>query len=315
MKPADFPKSIDRSRRSRRPLQAHDFRRSITILGKVRPLSSEDNGHDAACLETGPPGAHPLRLGLRSGRLAGPGSTARPPASADDLETRLRKLEELNEKLEKQNQKLAEQNDKLEKQNQQILKTAPAAVEAAPADAAPPTVQPDEVKKLVDGYLQEKDAAKAADAAKKAQGETEGNEAGSDLSLKTSWKDGFFAETANKDFQIHIGGKLQNDYGWFMPGTNLRNAFPTGTPAAPGPGPNAWNDGSDLRRARLPHRRHGLGLHRLRFRVRVRPDAAGHQFRRLGHDRQRHRPHGRLHRPKRPALRRQVPSRPLQGAV
>ena len=44
---------------------------------------------------------------------------------------------------------------------------------------------------------------------------------------------------------------MQQDYGWFMPSTNLRNAFPTGTPAAPGPGPNAWNDGSDLRRARF----------------------------------------------------------------
>ncbi len=170
-----------------------------------------------------------------------------PPASADDLETRLRKLEELNEKLEKQNQKLAEQNDKLEKQNQQILKMAPAAVEAAPTEAAPPTVQPDEVKKLVDGYLQEKDDAKVAADAAKAQG----YEIGSDMNLKTTWKDGFFAETPNKDFQIHIGGKLQNDYGWFMPDTNLRNAFPTGTPAAPGPGPSAWNDGSDLRRARF----------------------------------------------------------------
>ena len=81
-----------------------------------------------------------------------------PPAQsapADDIETRLRKLEELNEKLEKQNQKLAEQNEKLEKQNQQIQNAAPAAADAAPADAAaPPAVKPDEVKKLVDGYLQ-----------------------------------------------------------------------------------------------------------------------------------------------------------------
>ncbi|HVS36026.1 MAG TPA: porin [Gemmataceae bacterium] len=173
--------------------------------------------------------------------------------SPDDVETRLRKLEELNEKLEKQNQKLADQNAKLEKLNQQLQVTVPAAASDPSAPAAPPTpVQPEEVKKLVDGYLKEKEAAKiAADEEKQAQQEADGYEVGSDLNLKAMWRDGFFAETANKDFQIHIGGKLQNDYGWFMPDKNLAAAFPTGTPAAPGPGPNAWNDGSDLRRARF----------------------------------------------------------------
>ena len=178
---------------------------------------------------------------------------AQQPASsapADDVETRLRKLEELTEKLEKQNQKLAEQNEKLEKQNQQLQTVAPVAADAAPADAAPAPVKPDEVKKLVDGYLKEKDDKKKADdAVKKAQQEADGYEVGSDLNLKTTWRDGFNAETENKDFRIHIGGKFQNDYGWFAPDTNLRNAFPTGTPASPGPGPNAWNDGSDLRGA------------------------------------------------------------------
>jgi phosphate-selective porin OprO and OprP len=172
-------------------------------------------------------------------------------APAVDVETRLRKLEELNEKLEKQNQKLAEQNEKLEKQNQGLQSVAPAAVEAGPGDALP-VVKPDEVKKLVDGYLKEKDSTKkAAEEAAKAAKEAEGYEVGSDLNLKTTWRDGFNAETPNKDFRIHIGAKEQNDFGWFAPDANLRNAFPTGTPGAPGPGPNAWNDGADLRRARL----------------------------------------------------------------
>jgi phosphate-selective porin OprO and OprP len=162
-------------------------------------------------------------------------------APADDIETRLRKLEELNEKLEKQNQKLAEQNEKLEKQNQRLLDTAPAAVDAAPTDAAPPAVPPDDVKKLVDGYLKEKDDKKKADdAAKKAQEEAEGYEVGSDLNMKAFWRDGFTAETANKDFRVHVGGRLQADFGWFDPDNGLRNAFPGG-----------WNDGADIRRARL----------------------------------------------------------------
>ncbi len=188
-------------------------------------------------------------FGFRAAPTARAQPTPNPPpaqtTAEDDVERRLRKLEELNEKLEIQNQKLVEQNAKLEEQNQRFLNPA------APADA-PPTVQPDEVRKLVDGYLQEKDEAKkAAGAAKKVQEASEGYEIGSDFNLKTTWRDGFFAETAHKDFQIHIGGKLQNDYGWFAPDTNLRNAFPTGTPAAPGPGPSAWNDGADLRRARF----------------------------------------------------------------
>ncbi len=219
------------------------------------PVSFGENGHENPIWK---PGAR-LAVALAGIGLAAASPTAwaqqpapaAPPtqaAPADDVETRLRKLEELTEKLEKQNQKLAEQNNKLEKQNQQLQNTVPAAA----VDAAPTPVQPEEVRKLVDGYLKEKDAAKAdADAVKKAQAEAAGYEIGSDLGLKTTWRDGFFAETANKDFQIHIGGKLQNDYGWFMPDANLRNAFPAGTPAAPGPGPNAWNSGSDLRRARF----------------------------------------------------------------
>ena len=172
------------------------------------------------------------------------------PAPPDDIEARLRKLELLNAKLEEQNKKLAEQNDKLEKVNQQIQQASPAGESGAVAD--PPAVKPDEVKGLVDGYLKEKDEKKKADAeAQKAAKEAAGYEVGSDTNLKTTWRDGFNAQTENKDFRIHIGAKMQQDYGYFNPDANLRAAFPPGTTAAPGPGPNAWQDGADLRRARL----------------------------------------------------------------
>lgn len=173
------------------------------------------------------------------------------PVPVDDIEARLRKLELLNAKLEEQNKKLAEQNDKLEKVNQQI-QIAPAAAAESGAAEETPAVKPDEVKSLVDGYLKEKDDKKKADdALKKMEKEAAGYEVGSDLNLKTTWRDGFNAETENKDFRIHIGGKMQNDYGFFAPDANLRTAFPAGTAAAPGPGPNAWQDGADLRRARI----------------------------------------------------------------
>ena len=168
------------------------------------------------------------------------------PAPADDIDARLRKLEELNAKLEAQNKKLAEQNEKLERLNQQIQSAVP--VDGAPA----PAVKPDEVRNLVDGYLKEKDAKKQADeAAKKAEKEAHGYEVGSDTNLKSSWRDGFQVETENKDFRLHIGAKMQSDGAFFDPDANLRAAFPRGTAAAPSPGPNVFNDGADLRRARL----------------------------------------------------------------
>ena len=122
-------------------------------------------------------------------------------APADDLDMRLRKLEELNGKLEKQNEKLVQQNEKLEKQTQ-ISQTQ------APKEAAP------------------KKEEKPADA--------------SDTAFKTTWKDGFVAETANKDFRIHIGGRFQEDFGWFAPNNAVNQALPGG-----------FQDGADIRRARL----------------------------------------------------------------
>jgi phosphate-selective porin OprO and OprP len=135
-------------------------------------------------------------------------------ASNDDLDARLRKLEELNAKLERQNEKLADQNEKLEKQNQ-LMQTAPA------------VVQPDESKP-------------AAAAAPIGGNDTAGNVVGSVPVLKTFWQDGFIAETANKEFRVHIGGRFQEDFGWFAPNNAVNKAIPGG-----------FEDGADIRRARL----------------------------------------------------------------
>ncbi len=109
---------------------------------------------------------------------------------AGDLDARLRKLEELNAKLEKQNEKLAEQNDKLEKQNQVI-------------QAASPAIAPNGAKSSETKAVGEAAPKEAADAA--------GYVIGSDPVFKVQWQDGFIAETANKDFRIHIGGRFQED--------------------------------------------------------------------------------------------------------
>jgi len=151
-------------------------------------------------------------------------------APADDVDARLRKLEELNAKLEKQNDKLAEQNERLEKQNQLIQAASPSAA-----------VKPDETKNLVDGRPKEKDdTKKAADLAPKEKKEADNKVADADPVFKTTWKDGFVAETANKDFRVHIGGRFQEDFGWFAPNNAVNQAIPGG-----------FADGADIRRARL----------------------------------------------------------------
>jgi phosphate-selective porin OprO/OprP len=57
---------------------------------------------------------------------------------------------------------------------------------------------------------------------------------------KVQWQDGFIAETANKDFRVHIGGRFQEDFGWFSPSNSVNKAIPGG-----------FEDGADIRRARL----------------------------------------------------------------
>ena len=83
-------------------------------------------------------------------------------------------------------------------------------------------------------------AAKSIDEKKKAA-EAQGYEVGSDLAFKTFWKDGFTAETAHKDFRVHLGGRVHADAGWFAPDSNLESLG----------GPAGWQDGAEFRRLRL----------------------------------------------------------------
>jgi phosphate-selective porin OprO/OprP len=82
---------------------------------------------------------------------------------------------------------------------------------AAPTDGG---LQKDEVKKIIDGYLKEKDDKKKADdeAAKKKL-EDEGYRIGSDLKAGVNFRDGLFLwiNTPNNDFTMHPGFWMQYD--------------------------------------------------------------------------------------------------------
>lgn len=124
----------------------------------------------------------------------------------------------------------------------------------APAPAVPPNggnavglpaqeggglLKESDVASIIEQYLQKKDSQKQQpDAAKK----REFVEVGSDLTVKGSWRpgtwrDGLYFDTPNKDFSLHVGGRVHWDAGWFT--TSSDKAMP------------AYNDAMGFRRARL----------------------------------------------------------------
>jgi phosphate-selective porin OprO/OprP len=100
------------------------------------------------------------------------------------------------------------------------------------------------------GDIDKKAAAdKAAEEKKKKEEEQKKKEAeeawfavGSDLGLKTSWRYGLYAETAHKDFKVHVGGRTQFDAVWM--GANQEVQFGPG-------GTGRIDDGVNFRRGRF----------------------------------------------------------------
>jgi len=86
-------------------------------------------------------------------------------------------------------------------------------------------------------------AAVCEDAAKSKPAE-EPHAVGSDLNLKASWEEGegLVFTSAEKDFYIHLGGRLSVDFAWFQAGERLQTG-----PGGVGP----LEDGADFRRGRL----------------------------------------------------------------
>ena len=92
------------------------------------------------------------------------------------------------------------------------------------------------------------------------------HQVGSDLRMIPYWDNGLWFETANRDWRIHIGGRLQYEsVGWAQP-QNMKGPFPGpgGIPASlPGAGVGALDDGMFFRRVRL--RSDGVGYETVEY--------------------------------------------------
>jgi phosphate-selective porin len=155
-----------------------------------------------------------------------------PSVSQEDLKARV-------ERLERQNQELM---DALKK-----LQSSQAAVAEQPTSTSAtgqPSLDKNDVQKIVGDYLQSVEAKKQAEkAAAKQKEEEEGYKVGTDLGMSVRWKDGVLFETPHKDFWAHIGGWFQYDNVWFNQSKRLL--------AAPPAGVGDFQDGDFFRRTRL----------------------------------------------------------------
>lgn len=95
---------------------------------------------------------------------------------------------------------------RLEQQNRELQQKLQNVQSPVTADGG---VDAKTVENIVSNYLQAQ--AKKEDAKKK----NEPVAVGSDLNFKANWKNGLNLETANKDFQVHVGGRLHFDMGVF----------------------------------------------------------------------------------------------------
>jgi phosphate-selective porin OprO/OprP len=138
--------------------------------------------------------------------LAAGGANAQDGGELADLKRRLEALEQQNQKL----QKIIEQE-------------LPAPPPTSAGAVLPAAAEPSNIDKAVlDGIKKyEADRKKAEDEAK-AKKEKEGYVVGEDFKLSAKWDNGFWAETQDKAFRIHIGGRTQFDTIWYNVGNDVQ---------------------------------------------------------------------------------------------
>ncbi|MFT3879966.1 MAG: porin [Gemmatales bacterium] len=169
------------------------------------------------------------------------------PVSAQDAKQQ--QIDALKAQVEAQGQQIQKLLQLVEHQ-----KSLPAVV---PVEMQPPSTasQPEDVRKVVEKVLKEKDDAKKADdEKKKREAADKGHEVGSDLKMSANWDKGPRFETAEKDFTAKIGGRINYDTVFWnasdrmqLPGSPSVNPTKTGV----GAGVGQLDDGMFIRRARI----------------------------------------------------------------
>lgn len=147
-----------------------------------------------------------------------------------------------------------------------------------PANAAPPVagappaagVSSDELKKLIEQVITEREEkAKQAEAEKKkaeaekkhAGGDVKAREVGANRKVTGTWNNGLTFESEDKVFRFNVGGVTQFDMGWFNVNRDQKRSIGTlNNLVDPG---RTLEDGMDFRRARL--RMSGVAWEQLEF--------------------------------------------------
>lgn len=188
-----------------------------------------------------------------------------PPVENDEMQGRLERLEKQNkdlaDSLRQLHGLLAKQAATARPRNADELwqandKEMPAGADLDPAlvhqilqkSMPPADGEPGMSKKEVEGIVNnwwsaKEKAKKEADEIKKLEDEAKGYEVGKDLAMKTVWNHGLWAETADKAFRVHVGGRAQFDTVWMQGEDAVQFGDPGGT--------GQIRDGYNFRRGRL----------------------------------------------------------------
>ncbi|MBA4191237.1 MAG: hypothetical protein C0467_24920 [Planctomycetaceae bacterium] len=136
-----------------------------------------------------------------------------------------------------------------------VVQEPPATEQVSPAGTAAPAATPEDVRKIIDQVLKERDEkAKLAEIEKKNQDILNHRVTG-------KWNNGLMFETPDKAFKMMVGGVVQFDMGWFSVNpAEKRSIGVFNNMIDPG---QALQDGMDFRRARL--RMSGLAYDQFEF--------------------------------------------------
>lgn len=153
------------------------------------------------------------------------------------------------------------------------LPDAPILTVDSAASIPQPSANPTEVRRIVADYLSELETKRSSqDPVKPAEDPNKPYEIGSDLNLRAHWQEGrgLVFTSANKDWDIHVGGRFQFEPVFFQQGNNFRGPGPGagGIPnSAKNGGQDTQDDGAYFRRVRF--RTDGTGYETIEFALEV----------------------------------------------